>query len=126
MKWFLPCLFCCSTLLSQDRDWNKVDTAIAAVYVASELADWSQTSQIHKYPNLWESNPALGEHPTQAQINNHFFRCIVTDVAIAYLLRRVAPKWVSRSFLIALTIRETSCIQNNYRNGIKIKLGFTF
>lgn len=108
------------------RDWTRTDTLLAAVYVASELADWSQTSQIKDHPGLHEDNPALGMHPDQGQINRHFIRCTISDLAIAYILRKVAPAWVSRSFLLACTIQEIECIRTNYRNGIKVKVGIKF
>ena len=111
---------------SDSHDWTRTDTLLASVYVASELADWSQTSQIRNYPGLHEDNSALGMHPDQGQINRHFIRCTISDLAIAYILRKVAPAWVSRSFMLACTIQEIECIRTNYRNGIKVKVGIKF
>jgi len=111
---------------AKSRDWTRTDTLLASVYIASELADWSQTSQIRDYPGLRESNPALGPHPTQGQINRHFLKATISDLAIAYVLRKIAPAWVSRSFMVACTIQEIESVRSNHRLGIRVKIGVTF
>jgi len=108
------------------RDWTRTDTILASVYVAAQVADWSQTRQICRYPNLHESNPFLGDHPSAGAINRHFLKTTILGLSIAYLLKKTCPAWVSRAWLAANIGIEIDCIATNYRNGIKIQFGVTF
>lgn len=108
------------------RDWTRTDTLLASVYVAAQFADWNQTRQICRYPALHESNPMLGDHPSAGAINRHFLKTTILDLAIAYLLKKTCPPWVSRAWLAANIAIEIDCIRANYRNGIKIQFGMKF
>jgi hypothetical protein len=120
-------LFLAFPLLAQDpHSWGTTDTLFASAYVAASWADWNQTSQIHRYPTLRESNPALGHNPTQAQINRHFVKCTLSDLAVAYLLRKICPAWVSRGYLSCCLAIEAECVRTNLYNGIQIRIGGKF
>lgn len=108
------------------RDWTRTDTILASAYVAAQLADWGQTRQICRYPGLEESNPALGPHPTAGQINRHFAKTTVCGLAVAYILRKTCPAWVSRAFLSCSIAIEVDCIATNCRNGIHVQYGVKF
>jgi len=117
-------LFSCSLLAVEP--WTKTDTIFFLSYVASEMVDWTQTSRIHRYPSLKESNPELGPYPDQGQINRHFAKHIAMDLAIASCLRLTLPAKYSRWFLGISTACEIRCIVINHNNGIRISGGFYF
>jgi hypothetical protein len=85
-----------------------------------------QTREICRHPELDESNPALGPHPTAGQINRHFITSTLMDLALAYVLKKVAPPWVSRTFQSVNIGIELDCINANRKNGIRVNLGFAF
>jgi hypothetical protein len=108
------------------HDWTRTDTLLASAYVAAQIADWNQTRQICRYPDLHESNPAIGDHPSAGAINRHFLKTTISDLTIAYLLKKTCPAWVSRAYLAASIGIEIDCIRTNYRNGIKVQFSIKF
>jgi hypothetical protein len=109
-----------------ERQWTRADTMLSGIYVGAQFVDWLQTREICRHPELHESNPALGAYPTAGAINRHFVKTTVIDLLLAYVFKKVAPPWVSRTFQSVNIGIEIDCININRKNGIRVNLGFAF
>jgi hypothetical protein len=123
---FLLALLLSFPLAAQDHEWTRTDTVLAGVYVSAQLADWNMTRQICRYPELRESNRALGDHPGAGAINRHFLKTTVLDLAIAYLLKKTCPFWVSRAYLSACIGVEIGSLSDCYHHGLRVQFGVKF
>jgi len=78
MRKLLLCL-ACSGLMAQDP-WTKLDIGLETAYQVLNVVDYRQTSNFHNFHEvqgnqlkmIQESNPFLGKHPYQANINRLF------------------------------------------------------
>lgn len=111
---------------ADEHRWTSTDTLLSGAYVGVQFVDWMQTREICRHPGLRESNPVLGDHPSAGAVNRHFLKTTITDLALAYVLKKVAPPWVSRTFQSMNIGIEINCINTNRKNGIQVNLGFTF
>ena len=66
--------------------WSKQDIALEAAYMLVTAADMAQTLQIKDHPGMIETNPLMGEHPTDGRIYSHFATCAVLHVLAVDLL----------------------------------------
>lgn len=100
------------------RQWSKTDTALELTLVAVSFIDVCQTSWFLRDPSYSESNPLLGRHPSQLELNLFTLGALVTHAAIAYAL----PK-PYRSIWQGLGIGvETSAIAHNFSIGVSLAL----
>ena len=96
--------------------WDNADTQREVAWQLVNVMDWQTTLDIKNHPNLWETNPIMGRHPTDAQINLY-----MGGMAIAhyYISKRLKPKY--RKYWQYLTIfGSTSAVVNNYGAGLRI------
>ena len=99
-------------------EWTDSQLAKAAALATITAADWSQTRNIARHPSRWhETNPLLGEHPTQSAVDRHF---IASAVLGAALLHALPSEWRDRALDVGLVL-EVGCVANNARLGIGIK-----
>ena len=99
-------------------EWTDSQLAKAAALATITAADWSQTRNIARHPSRWhETNPLLGEHPTQSAVDRHF---IASAVLGAALLHALPSEWRDRALDAGLVL-EVGCVANNARLGIGIK-----
>ena len=99
-------------------EWTGSQLAKAAALATITAADWSQTRTIARHPARWhETNPLLGEHPTQSAVDRHF---IASAVLGAALLHALPSEWRDRALDVGLVL-EVGCVANNVRLGIGIK-----
>jgi hypothetical protein len=73
-------------LLAYGDEWTEKDTIRQSVFTIVDLMDWKQTQDIARHPNLHETNPLLGSHPTNAKINEMLFFTYGVQIGIAYIL----------------------------------------
>ena len=66
--------------------WSKQDIVLEAAYMVVTAADLSQTLQIKHHPDMVETNPLMGEHPSDKRIRSHFATCAVLHVLAVDLL----------------------------------------
>src|ERR1019366_421470 len=67
-------------------EWTEADTVREAVYLTLHAIDWNQTLQIANHPDLQESNPILGQHPSAAKINEYMAGAALLQITVAYFL----------------------------------------
>ncbi len=96
--------------------WTKTDTAIYVWGAVATIFDWRQTQQIATEPwNYRESNPLLGPHPDNGQVNRYFaFNMLLLQPAILYFL----PADYRRYFLGGNASLETFVVFKNKDNGL--------
>ena len=94
--------------------WSTQDTILQGVVLAAFDVDRRQTLQIKNVPGLYETNPILGQQPTDVGVNNYFIVVALVHTGIAYLLPRY------RTMFQAVTIGvEAGVIGNNYSLGLR-------
>jgi len=72
----------------------------AAVFLALHIIDYRQTSDIHNHPELWETNPIIGRHPSQGTVNRYF----IGTTALYFGTERFMPntlKWAINGYSLA-------------------------
>lgn len=90
MRHFLALLLC-SSLFAADP-WTPGHVALELGYQAALLADWRQTSNMHRTWHGYdagesqEGNPMLGKHPSQASINQTVAACAVGHLLVSHFL----------------------------------------
>lgn len=112
MKLLLPLLL----LSGCAHDWTIADTGLTTAYVLTRAADWNQTRQIEDHPGLKETNGFLGEHPSDAEIDQYFALSTVGAVGLAFVL----PKAWRRGMLFGLTGANVYAVINNDRLGLSV------
>lgn len=99
--------------------WNKVDTILFASSTALTFVDYKQTIQITRNPDkYWEMNPALGRHPSESRVRNHFIIGAVGGWFVADYLKG----WKRTAFLATWFLLEAWCVNNNIEAGIEVKI----
>lgn len=71
-------------------DWTSADTARQAAFTAFAAIDWAQTRYIAQHGEFYETNPALGRHPSTSRVDAYFAATIAGHAAISYVL---PPAW---------------------------------
>jgi hypothetical protein len=120
-KTFLVCIAfivsSLSTLPAAASDWTAEDTAWQASFLALHVVDWGQTRDIAAQPNRYhETNPILGEHPSQARVDRYFAATAILHTAVAYTL---PPKW-RRAWQYVSIGYQAGFVASNYNIGLRI------
>ena len=97
-------------------EWTSEDTRRELVYAALVIADWRQTQDIARHPDMEEDNELLGERPTNGQINRYFIVANALQFAIAYYL----PSDWRRSWQTVGIGFELAFVVNNKQAGLSI------
>lgn len=98
-------------------EWSKTNTALEIGYAILLLADWNQTKQIAKNPEIYhERNPLFSRHPSVSEVNWKFAVGLIGHIGISALLPN-KYKVIWQSTTIAM---ETVCVSNNYNIGISV------
>ena len=98
-------------------DWTVEDTAFEAYYGVTVLADLATSLDIKNHGNLIESNHALGQHPTDYELERYMTEMFVTHALIANLLPE-HMRGVWQGFGIAY---EANAVQSNLKLGLLLK-----
>lgn len=103
-------------------EWTTADTAREVTYLALHVVDWGQTLDIENHPDLRETNPILGSHPSRGEINTYFIATGLLHPIVSYGLRKYAPDgWVQAWQYVTIGV-ELGAVGNNASIGI----GFGF
>jgi hypothetical protein len=102
-------IFSCPTFAN---NWTKQDTYNQTALLILQIIDYRQTSIS---PEFEETNPLLGKHPTQKQIDKYFMSLAVGTYAVSYIL----PKKFRGYWQYLQIISEAYCIGSNYSIGIR-------
>jgi hypothetical protein len=124
MKKFLVVAFLVVPLVANaeysKRKWTRTDTAFQAASIVALAADWNQTRQIAKSPQIYYEDgvaeAVLGRHPSVSEANWYFAGSMILNTAIAYAL----PNPYRRLFQVGTIVYEAYWINHNYRIGIRV------
>lgn len=114
---FLLLLISLSTPVYAFDKWDKEDIILQSIFTLETLIDWKQTKVFTK-KGIRESNPFLGEYPSQKKIDSLIGASILLHAGISHILPK---KYRTYWQLIWIGI-EGQAIHHNYRTGVK----FTF
>ena len=98
-------------------DWSTTDKALAASAMTAYALDWAQTRDIANHPDLYETNPLLGRHPSNGKINIHFIGTGLITLGIAHVL----PSTYRKLFLTGVVVVEARFISHNAHLGLKVR-----
>ena len=95
---------------------NSTEWKREAAYGVLLLLDYGQTLDIKNHPGMYERNPILGDHPSDARIRNYFLALGAGHLAVTYLLpREYRGYW--QYFTIGV---QTGYVANNYSIGLRL------
>jgi len=98
-------------------DWNRKDSQRQWMYLSAHSMDWLQTRYIANHPQTYyETNPVLGDQPSQEKVDRYFFTTALLHSWIAYSLPSRYRKW----FQYSTIIMETGYVGHNASIGIGI------
>jgi hypothetical protein len=106
----------CNAGLTLRKDWEQKDTNMLLLTSALLVIDWGQTENIAHNPyDFHETNPMLGDHPSNEQVTFYFAGALVLNAAIQMFL----PPKERRIWQWSVTIAEGNAIVNNFSVGLK-------
>jgi hypothetical protein len=92
------------------------------VFDASLAADMLTTADIKNHPNLIETNPILGQHPSDAKIAVYAASAALLHAAVTYeLVSQDVPKPVIRAWEYLSIGVEAGFVAHNYSIGLRMK-----
>lgn len=101
------------------ESWTKKDSQRQWLYLSTHSMDWLQTRYIANHPEVYyETNPILGEQPSQEKVDSYFLSTALLHSWIAYSLPANYRKW----FQYSTIVMETGYVGHNVSLGI----GFQF
>ena len=100
--------------------WTWADSSLMAAFLITRAADWSQTRRIDDTPDLQESNPIMGDHPSDGRVDSFFTWTTAATVGLSLIL---PPEW-RRSMLAGFSLANTVVVANNHRLGLRV--GFKY
>jgi len=72
------------------------------------------------YPDLYETNPILGKHPSAGEVNRYFLASAIVHVAVSWALpKEWKPVWQYAGIVV-----QTSVTVKNNEMGLDVKLRF--
>ena len=99
-------------------EWSTADKEREAAYLIVDSIDWAQTRNIARNPDRWyETNAALGRHPSIGSVNSYFIGMMLVHVGIVTAL----PSKYRSTFQFTSIAYEASYVAGNYRLGISAK-----
>lgn len=93
-------------------EWKPTEQAIVSALI---IADWAQTRDIARRPDIHERNPILGRNLSINKVNKYFALSLIAYNIAAYNLN---PKW-SRRLSISVGVMQGAVIANNLSLGVK-------
>lgn len=96
-------------------EMQEEDKLLFNSFLALELIDWAQTLEIARNEDYIETNPILGENPSEKEVNLYFISCI----GINYMIAKSDWKY-KKLWLTLATALQAYCTTHNYRMGVRI------
>lgn len=113
-------LISCLTAKAEAFDtWSSQDVKLQATYSVLHVLDWMQTLDIknHRERDVYETNPVLGKHPSNAKINAYMGSTLILNAVVTHILpSKYRPWWQVAGISV-----EASCVVNNYNLGLRVK-----
>jgi hypothetical protein len=98
-------------------EWSTVEKYKQGAVIALFALDMGQTLDIKNHPDQHETNPILGEHPSDKRIYSYFITAAILHTVLADALPTRQRGWLQDG-TIAL---EVVVIGSNKSLGLKIK-----
>jgi len=116
-------------------NWTNGDSIRQGVIVALQVMDWQQTrkiasesipesytehpdgssARVYARPRFHETNPILGDHPSDGEVNLYFLGCLIGNAAVSYIL---PPKYRAAWQYTSMAVQGYFVV-NNYRIGVR-------
>ena len=93
------------------KEW-KLEAAV----LTAGLIDYAQTRDIKNHPEIYETNPLLGENPSDTRIRNYFIAAGLAHVGITHLL----PRPYRMPWQLGWLTLQVINMQNNHRLGLRL------
>lgn len=107
-------------LLPGRYDLSEKEIRNELIFAGTLLVDYNQTLDIKNHPGMYETNPILGQHPSDARIRNYFLLAGLGHYAVTKALpSEYRPYW--QYGWIAL---EVLTILHNQQIGLKVNFQF--
>lgn len=97
-------------------EWSTENKQLFAVHSVLKLIDLRQTLDIANHADVYEINPILGKHPTDAEIYSYF---LTSYLLTAWLVGEL-PATLDTHMLGAYIGIQAMVINNNYSIGLRI------
>jgi len=99
------------------KEWKTTDTAMLIAAESMLLADYNQTLQISRHPELYyERNRIMGTHPGRGTVNTYFIAAALITAGIAKAL----PVKYRRMFLGGVIGVEAITVAGNKAIGLRV------
>lgn len=90
--------------------------------------DWQQTREIKNHPNMYEMNPALGKHPSDAKIDGYF---ALSTILLFRLVAKLSEPWASSvadsiAYTERLVTEQNQDVYSKKQTGKSIPFGVVF
>ena len=99
-------------------EWTERQAIQQAGFTLLLAVDWAQTRDIQNHPGFQESNPILGEHPTDKEIDQYFVAAAVGHAVITHFL---PTEWRDAWQYTWIGIEANTTVEN-YRLGVRFDL----
>ena len=96
-------------------EWTTGQNTAEAAYLALVVVDWHQTREGQTKPNMVETNPVLGAHPSNSKVNAWF----IGSNVVQFLIADALPTDLRNCWLAAGIAFEVSVVKNNKSIAIK-------
>jgi hypothetical protein len=118
-------LFLCSQSKADDSHYGNFFTTqskLECVFDVALMADMMTTADIKNHPGLYETNPILGLHPSDAKIAAYGLTMAGLHAAITYeMVSNDVPRGIITAWELVSIGVEAGYVVHNYRLGLRIK-----
>jgi len=116
------CLLFFNVQAAQAADpWKTGDKVIYGIYLSALAVDYSQTSYFLEKTNYEESNPLLGKHPSQGQVNFYFISAAIIPAILAHF---IPGKYRTPALGLLALLEIRPVLHNAITPGIGFRLPF--
>lgn len=114
IKRALAALLLSLSSLSYAEPLSNEELVGTAVLLTTLVIDYKQTLDIKNHPGMYERNPIMGRHPSDAEIRRYFGLAALGSVAMIYML----PKEYRMMFIGGAVTMQLVVIGNNKSIGL--------
>ena len=98
--------------------WTREDKILQCTQLIVQGLDWQQTKEIARNDDFYETNPMIGEYPTQWEVDRYFLISASTGMLVSHVLPQEYRKYWQMFWIGS----SSSSVFHNYNVGIRIKL----
>jgi hypothetical protein len=118
-------LFICANAHADDSHYGNFITTqpkLEFVFDAALMADMMTTADIKNHPGLYETNPILGLHPSDAKIAAYGLTMAGLHAAITYeMVSNDVPRAIINAWELVSIGVEAGYVARNYRLGLRVR-----